>query len=75
MAQHVREAGSDRSMNGITSFPKRGETTKKVLEQVAAKYAREPVSKPQTIVPKDECPKCGKKIGRGKHMHIKNCKG
>jgi hypothetical protein len=62
-------------MNGITSFPKRGETTKKILEQVAAKYAREPVSKPQAIVPKDECPKCGKRVGRGKHMHIKNCKG
>ena len=62
-------------MNGRTRLPKRGEATKKVQDQIAAKYAREPASKPQTIVPKDECPKCGKKIGRGKHMHIKNCKG
>ena len=62
-------------MNGITSFPKRGEMTKKVLEQIKANYEREPVTKPQPIVPYDECPKCGRKIGRGKHMHIKNCKG
>lgn len=62
-------------MNGITSFPKRGEATARVLDQMKAKYAREPVSKPQAVVPKDECPKCGKKVGRGRYMHIKTCKG
>lgn len=62
-------------MNGITSFPKRGEATTRVLDQMKAKYAREPVSKPQAVVPKDECPKCGKKVGRGRYMHIKTCKG
>ena len=61
-------------MKGIDSFPKRGEASQKALDQ-ARPYAREPVTKPQTTVPKDECPKCGKRIGRGRWMHIKNCKG
>lgn len=60
-------------MKGIDSFLKRGEASQRALDKTA--YAREPVTKPQTIVPKDECPKCGRKIGRGRHMHIKNCKG
>lgn len=60
-------------MKGIDTFPKRGEATQKVLDRF--KYAREPASKPQAIVPKDECPKCGKNLGRGRYMHIKNCKG
>lgn len=62
-------------MKGIDSFPKRGETAQKALDQGRPAYAREPATKPQTIVPKDECPKCGKRIGRGRWMHIKNCKG
>lgn len=60
-------------MKGIETFPKRGEAAQRVLDRM--QYNREPVSKPQTIVPKDECPKCGRRIGRGRHFHIKNCKG
>ena len=56
------------------NFPKRGEISQRILD-LSKPYAREPVSKPQTIVPKDECPKCGRKIGRGRHFHIKHCKG
>jgi hypothetical protein len=56
------------------NFPKRGEISQRVLD-MSRPYAREPVTKPQTIVPKDECPKCGRKVGRGRHFHIKNCKG
>lgn len=59
----------------ITQFPKRGEVAQRILDQNRPAYGREPVSKPQAIVPKDECPKCGKRIGRGRYMHIKNCKG
>ena len=62
-------------MKGIDSFPKRGETTQRVLDRMNPGNAREPVSKPLTTVPKDECPKCGKRIGRGRFMHIKNCRG
>lgn len=62
-------------MKGIEFFPKRGEATQKVLDTMKPAYAREPISKPQIIVPKNECPKCGKKLGRGRYMHIKNCKG
>ena len=62
-------------MNGITSFPKRGDATQRVLDNMKPAYAREPASKPQAVVPKDECPKCGKKVGRGRYMHIKTCKG
>lgn len=62
-------------MRGIERFPKRGEATQRVLDAFKPAYSREPVSKPQTIVPKDECPHCGKRIGRGRWMHIKNCKG
>lgn len=60
-------------MKGIEFFPRRGEATQKVLDRM--KYEREPASKPQAIVPKDECPKCGKRIGKGRWMHIKHCKG
>lgn len=56
------------------NFPKRGEVAQRILDQNRP-YAREPVTKPQTIVPRDECPKCGKRVGRGRYMHIKNCKG
>jgi hypothetical protein len=59
----------------ITHFPRRGEVSQRILEQNRPAYAREPISKPQAVVPKDECPKCGKRIGRGRYMHIKNCKG
>ena len=62
-------------MNGISTFPKRGEATSRVLEQMKTKYSREPASKSQAVVPKDQCPKCGKKVGRGRYMHIKSCKG
>ncbi len=57
------------------NFPKRGEVSQRVLDMTRPAYMREPASKPQTIVPKDECPKCGKRVGRGRWMHIKNCKG
>jgi len=57
------------------NFPKRGEVAQRVLDMTRPQYAREPVSKPMTVVPSDECPKCGKRIGRGRYMHIKNCKG
>lgn len=59
----------------ITHFPKRGEVTQRVLDMNKPGYGRETVSKPVIDVPKDECPKCGKRVGRGRHMHIKNCKG
>jgi hypothetical protein len=59
----------------MITFPKRGEMTQRILDQNRVANAREPITKPQTIVPKDECPKCGKRIGRGRYMHIKNCKG
>ncbi len=59
----------------ITHFPKRGEISQRMLDMNRPQYAREPISKPQVTVPKDECPKCGKRIGRGRYMHIKNCKG
>jgi hypothetical protein len=62
-------------MNGIIHFPKRGDATQRVLDNMKPAYAREPASKPQAVVPKDECPKCGKKVGRGRYMHIKTCKG
>jgi hypothetical protein len=62
-------------MKGIDTFPRRGEVAQRILDQNKPAYAREPVSKPQAVVPKDECPKCGKRIGRGRWMHIKNCKG
>lgn len=57
------------------NFPKRGEISQRILDMGRTAYVREPASKPQTIVPKDECPKCGKRVGRGRWMHIKNCKG
>ncbi len=57
------------------NFPKRGEIAQRILDMGRYGYAREPVTKPQMSVPKDECPKCGRRVGRGKHMHIKNCKG
>ena len=62
-------------MKGIEFFPKRGEATQRILDRMKPGSSREPVSKPQTIVPKDECPKCGRRIGRGRHFHIKHCKG
>jgi hypothetical protein len=55
------------------SFPKRGEISQRVLDMSRPAYSREPVTKPAP--PPDECPKCGKRIGRGRYMHIKNCKG
>ncbi len=57
------------------NFPKRGEMTQKLLDMNKPGTAREPASKPQPMPPRDECPKCGKKVGRGKYMHVKNCKG
>jgi hypothetical protein len=57
------------------NFPKRGEIAQRVLDMTRPQYAREPVSKPIIAVPKDECPKCGKRVGRGRYMHIKTCKG
>jgi hypothetical protein len=57
------------------NFPKRGEIAQRVLDMTRPQYAREPVSKPQITAPNDECPKCGKRVGRGRYMHIKNCKG
>lgn len=56
------------------NFPKRGEISQRILDYNKPAYAREPASKPQPTVPNDECPKCGKRIGRGRWMHIKNCK-
>ena len=57
------------------NWPKRGEITQRLLDQLKPSYSREPQSKPQPVLPSNECPKCGKRIGRGKYMHIKNCKG
>lgn len=53
----------------------RGHASQKVLDSIKPAYGRETASKPQTVLPKNECPKCGKKLGRGRYMHIKNCKG
>ncbi len=58
------------------NFAKRGEISQRILNTMKPGiYSREPITKPQPIVPPDECPKCGKRIGRGRYMHIKNCKG
>ncbi len=57
------------------TFPKRGEITQRILNALKPAYQREPESKPQPSVPPDQCPKCGKRVGRGRYMHIKNCKG
>lgn len=54
---------------------KRGEASQRMFDSIKPGNAREPASKPQVTVPKDECPHCGKRIGRGRWMHIKNCKG
>ena len=62
-------------MKGIEFFPRRGEATQRVLDRMSPGNGKEPVTKPQRVVPPDECPKCGKRIGRGRYMHIKNCKG
>ena len=59
----------------ITHFPKRGEVAQRIYDTARPAYAREPSSKPQPSLPSNECPKCGKRLGRGKYMHIKNCKG
>lgn len=56
------------------TYPRRGETTQKLLASLKpATYEREPETKP--VPPPLNCPKCGKQLGRGRHMHIKNCKG
>ena len=56
------------------SYPKRGETTTQLLASIKPPtYEREPITKPAP--PPLNCPKCGKQLGRGRHMHIKNCKG
>lgn len=32
--------------------------------------------KPAAVAPKPgECPKCGKKLGKGGHFHVKACEG
>ena len=54
---------------------RRGEATSRILDRLKPNYEREPASKPQATLPKDECPHCGKRIGRGRWMHVKNCKG
>lgn len=56
------------------SFLKRGEATQRVLDAVKPlNYHREPEKKPAP--PPLHCPRCGKQLGRGKHMHLKHCKG
>ncbi len=30
---------------------------------------------PEAALPKGQCPKCGKHIGRGSHFHIAKCEG
>lgn len=51
----------------------RGMASQRIYD--AVKPLREPASLPMRVVPLNECPKCGKRVGRGRHMHIKNCKG
>lgn len=51
---------------------KRGESTRLVRERA---MKSEPVALPKPNVPTDQCPKCGKRVGRGRYMHVKNCKG
>jgi hypothetical protein len=34
----------------------------------------EPPKKAAPVI-SDGCPKCGKKLGKGSHLHIKYCKG
>jgi hypothetical protein len=57
------------------NYPKRGETTSRLLASILKpqSYEREPITKPAP--PPLNCPKCGKQLGRGKYMHLKNCKG
>lgn len=57
------------------TFPKRGEIAQRILDSVKPGHGRETATKQPVPLPSNECPKCGRKIGRGKHMHIKNCKG
>ncbi len=52
---------------------KRGEASQRVFniynKPGNTKEPESPVTLPE------ECPKCGKRLGRGKVMHLKNCKG
>ena len=57
---------------------KRGESTRMVRERFMESLnvvEAEPKAAPEPVIPKDQCPKCGKRIGRGRFIHIKNCKG
>jgi hypothetical protein len=56
------------------NFPRRGDATKRILTVFKpVEYFREPDTKPLPLPL--NCPKCGKQLGRGKYMHLKNCKG
>ena len=56
------------------TFLKRGEATQRILDSIKPlAYQREPEKKPAPLP--NHCPKCGKQLGRGKYMHLKNCKG
>lgn len=56
------------------TFLKRGEATQRILDTIKPpNYQREPEKKPAPLP--NTCPKCGRQLGRGKYMHLKNCKG
>jgi len=59
------------------TFLKRGEATQRILTNTYGQqtYKREPVEKLPDKPHPAACPKCGKNIGRGRFIHIKNCKG
>jgi hypothetical protein len=57
-------------------FPKRGEPTQRILDIFKPLFAkREPTTRTEHPPLPMNCPKCGKKLGRGKYMHMKHCKG
>ena len=56
-------------------FAARGEYSKRILTLFKPASEREPEAAPKPIVPLNECPKCGQRLGRGRYMHIKTCKG
>lgn len=60
----------------MTTFPKRGEAGRRIMMMyMDMERAREPETPPSPVVFPDTCPKCGKRLGRGKYLHLKNCKG
>ena len=55
-------------------FLKRGEQTQRILDAMKPMtVAREPETRTERPPLPNTCPNCGKRLGRGKWMHLKNC--